>query len=169
MCFNADVSNGNGLASFSFLSFAFRSKLQFPIKKENFSNFLNYFQRDSNTILLVISLVQLGWSSSLTFIPCELSERISIAYFEVCDAVDELDWYLFPIEMQKLVPIVMVNSQAPIALRCFGSVFCGRDVFKKVCARKYNNLTNICIWQIFLIFSDEQHSVLILHGTSTIQ
>lgn len=100
-----------------------------------------HFQRDSNTILLVISVVQLGWSSSLTFIPCELSERISIAFFDVCDAVDELDFYLFPIGMQKMLPIVLLNSQAPIALRCFGSVFCGRDVFKKVCAQEYINST----------------------------
>ena len=81
---------------------------------------------------MIIPLVQIGWSSGLAFIPCELSERISIAYDHVYYAIEELDWYAFPIELQKMLPIIMINVQEPVALQCYGSILCGRDVFKKV-------------------------------------
>ena len=89
-------------------------------------------QNENNVILLAISLVQLGWLCGLAFVPCELSERLSIEFVKVCDAVDELNWYKFSIRMQKMIPIIMINTQEPVALRCFGSIFCGRSVFKQV-------------------------------------
>lgn len=83
--------------------------------------------------MLTVALVQLGWSTNLTFIPCELSGRITIAFLKVYDAVGRLKWYAFPIEIQKMLPIVLMSSEEPMALRCFGSILCGRDVFKQVC------------------------------------
>lgn len=130
MCYNADVSNGNSLVSFHFF---FTFELHIAIYLMNILSILCNFQRDNNIILLAISLVQLGWSSSLTFIPCELSERICLAFENVYETIIELDWYVFPIGMQKMLSIVLIISQDPIALRCFGSIYCGREVFKKVC------------------------------------
>lgn len=63
----------------------------------------------------------------------ELGERMSMSFVEVGDEIGELDWYAFPIEIQKMLPIVLIDSQKPIAIRCFGSIFCGREIFKKVC------------------------------------
>lgn len=68
----------------------------------------------------------------LAFVPCELGERVSAAYIEVCDVICKLDWYAFPCEMQKLLPFIMVNAQQPVTLKCFGSISCAREVFKRV-------------------------------------
>lgn len=89
-------------------------------------------QKANNSILVVLSIVQTIWSSGLAFIPCELGERVTGAFLEICDGISVLDWYAFPIEIQKTLPIIMINAQEPVALECFGSISCGRDIFKAV-------------------------------------
>lgn len=50
----------------------------------------------------------------------------------VDDEFNRLDWYLFPLEIHKLLPIVMNNVQKPIAIECFGIISASREQFKKV-------------------------------------
>lgn len=54
------------------------------------------------------------------------------AFGEVGDGIDDFDWYAFPLEMQKIVPLLMIYAQEPVAIECFGSIACVRDVFKRV-------------------------------------
>lgn len=85
------------------------------------------------SVLVALSLVQIVWSTGLTFIPCEVGERTSAAFFEVYDSINlDLDWYLFPIETQKMLPIILINTQTPVAIEIFGSISCKRDSFKRV-------------------------------------
>lgn len=46
--------------------------------------------------------------------------------------IDALDWYIFPIEMQKMLPTILIEAQQLVALECFGSILCSREVFKQV-------------------------------------
>lgn len=62
----------------------------------------------------------------------ELGERISKAFSEVFDEIDRLDWYKLPIELQKILPIILLDAQQLVVLECFGSISCSREVFKKV-------------------------------------
>lgn len=81
---------------------------------------------------MAISLIQIVWSSALTFIPCELSERVSYAFNEINDLIWTIDWHKFPVEMQKMIPIILIEAQSPVSLKCFGSISCNRDLFKRV-------------------------------------
>lgn len=100
--------------------------------------------------MLVVSLIQLGWSSGLTLVPCELGERFSMSFVEVCRAIDEFNWYAFPISMQKALPIIFINAQEPVALKCFGGIICGRDVFKRVCENELIELVQLMHFRAIL-------------------
>lgn len=44
----------------------------------------------------------------------------------------EFDWYLFPNEVQRILPTVVQNAQKPVVIKCFGNVLCSREQFKMV-------------------------------------
>lgn len=46
--------------------------------------------------------------------------------------IEGLDWYRFPIKLQKMLPIILIDAQQLVALDCFGSITCSREVFKQV-------------------------------------
>ena len=69
----------------------------------------------------------------LLFASCELAGRMSIEFDDINDQINRFDWYLFPHEMQQLLPIIMANTQQEVGFECFGSILCNRDTFKKVC------------------------------------
>lgn len=85
---------------------------------------------------MVIAALMLQMSIGLTFFACELGQRITNAFDNVDEALNELDWYLFPIGVKKMLAMIMGNTQEIVALKCFGSMVCGRDVFKNVSVMK---------------------------------
>lgn len=63
-----------------------------------------------------------------------MGQQISDAFEEINGSFDQLDWYFFPIEQQKALPMILINVQAPVVFKCFGEMLCGsRDTFKMVC------------------------------------
>lgn len=69
---------------------------------------------------------------AMIFFPCELGEMVTNQYELLDDELCQLDWYLFPIEMQRSLVIFMSFTQQPAMIRGFANVRCGRDTFKKV-------------------------------------
>lgn len=83
--------------------------------------------------MLVLELsVETFWAFGSVFIGCELCERISNAYIEIDDAVNQFDWYLFSPEVKRLLPMMSINTQKPIVFECFGSIRLNRETFKNV-------------------------------------
>lgn len=68
----------------------------------------------------------------LVFVACELGQRINCAFDDVSHTIEQFDWYLFPIEIKRTLPVIIANAQQPVSLDCFESVKCTRDVFKNV-------------------------------------
>lgn len=73
-----------------------------------------------------------SYAFGLVFICCELGQRVSGSFTEINSAVDHLNWYLFPMTVQRIMPIIINNAQQPIEIECFGSVRCNRKSFKEV-------------------------------------
>lgn len=71
-------------------------------------------------------------SMATVFIICEFSQRVNNTFNELNERLDQLKWYLFPIKNRRMLPLVMGFVQQPIALECFGSISCCREVFKGV-------------------------------------
>lgn len=68
----------------------------------------------------------------LLFAPCEMGERLGNLFIKFDVEIGQMNWYLFPIDIQKVLPIVMINTQQPVLIEFFGSIACTRSQFKKV-------------------------------------
>lgn len=42
------------------------------------------------------------------------------------------DWYLFPIELQRMLVIFMLDTEQSMIIRGYGNIKCTRDAFKGV-------------------------------------
>ena len=71
-------------------------------------------------------------SMIILFATCELADRISTEFDDINDMVNKLDWYSFPVTIQKTLPLIIMNTQKSVGFVCFGSILCNRDTFKKV-------------------------------------
>lgn len=78
----------------------------------------------------MLLIVEIFISFGLNFTICEIGQRVSGAFDEVGDAIDELNWYMLPNELQKILPTILINAQQPATLECFGSISCARETFK---------------------------------------
>ena len=69
---------------------------------------------------------------AIVFAACEFGQRLSDAFDEINDIINQFNWYLFPIEIRKILPNFMINTQQPVVMKCFGCISCSRKQFKKV-------------------------------------
>lgn len=49
------------------------------------------------------------WSFGLVFIACEISQLSCDALNEMDDEIGQMDWYLFPIEIQRMLAMIIGN------------------------------------------------------------
>lgn len=66
------------------------------------------------------------------FTACEIGERLSDMFDEIGYEVDKFNWYLFPVEIQRMMPTILIGVQRPIVVGCFGIFSCSREQFKMV-------------------------------------
>lgn len=69
---------------------------------------------------------------STLYLPCEVGQRLTNAFNEITDRFEQLDWNLFPIEIQRLLPTIKMNTHVPIQIDCFGVFDGSREQFKRV-------------------------------------
>lgn len=82
--------------------------------------------------MLVIAFAYALYSLGFLYVVCKIGQI-------GCDAVDtfdmgieQMDWYLYPTEMQKLLPTIINMAQKPVEFIWFGSMDVDRNSFKKV-------------------------------------
>lgn len=76
---------------------------------------------------------------ALVFIACELGQKMTDAFEEIDTTIGQIDWYLFPIEIKRMMLTIAANTQQPVTLECFGSIACTREVFRKVGITQINH------------------------------
>lgn len=88
------------------------------------------------------------------FLVCEFGQRISIAYSTIDDVFGRFNWYLFPTEVQRILPIAILYVQQPVEIRFFGSFSCNREHFKNVNMNVeiYEHLCQVNTILIMLLF-----------------
>lgn len=98
----------------------------------------------SELLLLFVSVIYACYAFGTAFIICELCEQISNLFNEINVSIGQLSWYYFPYKLQRILPTILVMSQKPFKIECFGSITCSRDTFKKVSLknRKTNPITH---------------------------
>lgn len=99
-------------------------------------------------------MVQILYSFIVMLISCDLGQRINLAFDECGEIIDQFDWYRLPIEIQRILPIIINFAQQPVDIKCFGSAACDRDTFKFVIMTKSIDLIRRSI-HFLLIYSFE--------------
>lgn len=61
-----------------------------------------------------------------------MGQQLTNLFEKISSRFDRLDWYLFPIGVKRLLPTILINTQEPIVIGCFGMMDGSRDQFKKV-------------------------------------
>lgn len=85
-----------------------------------------------NAMTLLSVLFLAFWSFASIFVFCDSGERIASEFDEI-DIYNLCDWYLFPANIEKAIPIVIMNTQLrPVVLEGFGNIQCSRETFKRV-------------------------------------
>lgn len=74
-------------------------------------------------------------SLSLVLLACEAGQRFSNAFSEVDNAFCQLDFYLLPMEIRRILPAVVIYVQEPLYVKFFGNLCCTRAQFKQVSAQ----------------------------------
>ena len=85
-----------------------------------------------NIMTLGISIIDTIAAIMLMFVICELGQRVSNAFDEIGDEFDKFNWYRFPNEINRLLPMLMAETQESVTLEVFGSLTCCRIVLKSV-------------------------------------
>lgn len=68
----------------------------------------------------------------ICFLSCEIGQRDTNAFEANEKILQESDWYLFPMELQRNLPIIWAIAQKSVTIQCFGRILCNRESFKKV-------------------------------------
>lgn len=68
----------------------------------------------------------------LLFFACEIGQRFTSEVEDISDMIDRFEWYSFPAEVQRMLPIIINVAQKPVEIECFGKIVCLRETFKSV-------------------------------------
>lgn len=101
---------------------------------------MNFFiLKPNGDSVMLLELIFCGiWALNFIFVVCELGQRGS----DICNSFEEeiiqLDWYLYPIEIQQMLIPLIIYAQKSINIEFFGSLSCSRVQFKKVSWLNFN-------------------------------
>lgn len=82
---------------------------------------------------LLITIFEVIYAFGILFIACELGQCLNLAYDECSEMVNQFDWYLFPTEIQQMLPQILNFAQQSLEIKCYGTANCDRETFKSVC------------------------------------
>lgn len=101
-----------------------------------------------------------SWKSSalffcvfgLVFLSCEIGQRLTDTFDEIYRKFKKSAWYLFPIEVQRMLPTILIGVQETIVFDCFGILDISREQFKKVNTDRCRSIVwlYVCAWPVLL-------------------
>lgn len=83
-------------------------------------------------MVLVLMSVYVSYAFGIMFGICEIGQRITDKFDEMDEEIGAFNWYLFPHKIQKILTIILIKTQTPIELKCFGSFSTTRENSAKV-------------------------------------
>lgn len=140
----------------------------------NFCSLSSMFKvHHGNIMPLLLSISNGTLALATVFIACELGQRLTDGFNDIELTIDQFAWYLFPIEVKRMLPMIIADAQQPVYLECFGSIGCTREVFKSVSWYEHSTNMEIKINLMFrdscyhFYFSDPSQSILVFYGPSS--
>lgn len=141
------------------------------MRSQCISIYLIIFQSKQGTDVFVITMlvIQICCSFGIVFFMCEMGHRISSQFDDICDVIHQFKWYSFPIELKRILSLIILDAQQPVAINCFGSIMCDRDSFKKV---SIDQQTKLIVFAIDIdsnfIFTDSKDCMVLFQCYSSI-
>lgn len=89
-------------------------------------------RRSANLAVLVTIAFQVFYAFGVMFTACEICQRMSLAFDECNDMVDQFEWYFLPDDIQRTLPLFIQFAQQSVDIKWFGSVASDRETFKYV-------------------------------------
>lgn len=97
---------------------------------------------------MLISVVLIFWAFTIIFFYCEFGEMVTQEFIAFDEVLCQCDWYKFPIDLQRMLAIFILDTQQPTFICGYGGIQCARDAFKNV-----NIFFKNSIWIQILEFS----------------
>lgn len=67
------------------------------------------------------------------FATCELGQQITnTCASKIEDVFAQINWYLYPTEVKRILPTAILYIQQPIEIKFFGSLSCSREQYERV-------------------------------------
>lgn len=89
-------------------------------------------KEEHDALVLFVTIFYVVYAFGIILIVCELGQRLTDAFEHVGDEFDIFEWYSFSLEIQRMLPTIIILSNQPIELECFGGISGSRETFKKV-------------------------------------
>lgn len=77
-------------------------------------------------------MIETAYAFGIMYIACELGHHMNASFNECSEMVDQFDWYQLPLEIQRILPMILTCTQQPFQIIFFGSAACDRETFKCV-------------------------------------
>lgn len=100
------------------------------------------------------------WALVVVFGICEGVQRLTNAFGDINDTILQLHWYLYPMEIQRLIVPISMYAQKPVEIAFFGRIQCSRQQFRKV-SQFENVLVNLLA---IIYYSFQRYCMLHIRG-----
>lgn len=87
---------------------------------------------------LISELIFIVYTFGQMFVLCDMGENLTNHFGHISDAIYCADWYMFPKDVQRIMPTVIMAAQRPVILQGFANLKCTRSAFKKVNFKIYS-------------------------------
>lgn len=90
--------------------------------------------------MILEPVFEASYTFAILFGACEFCQRINNAFSEIDNVIGQINFYRFPIKIIRMLPIILMAAQQPVGFKCFGSIWCSRETFEKVCLIENHNV-----------------------------
>lgn len=81
---------------------------------------------------IYVGLARLVYVSGVMFAYCEMGEQVTSAFEEIEHMLAELDWHLFPSEIQRMMPMLLMVARQPVDFMGYGNLPASRYTMQRV-------------------------------------
>lgn len=85
-----------------------------------------------NTGEIIAQLIAVFGTFVIIFVACECGQNVTLQFEKFSNTLSQCKWYFLPIELQRMLITVMINTQHPTYIQGYGNIECTRYSFKKV-------------------------------------
>lgn len=83
-------------------------------------------------MVLILVGIFASYAFGCMIIICEFGQQMSNGFDQIDVEIEAFDWYLFPDELRRMLPIILMETQQAVEFKCFGSISANRENLKKV-------------------------------------